>query len=183
LHPGTAKTDANCAIAYPDRRNHCNRGAAPYLKVEASEVVMLAGQFALTIAAFFSGAAVYVLASEQPARLMLDDKALLTQWKPAYKRGAAMQASLALIGGVLGIAAWWLSGDWRWLAGAVALLLPWPYTLLVIKPTNDALLATDIANAGPESRRLVEKWGQLHVARAGLGVVATLFFLWAAAAI
>jgi hypothetical protein len=143
---------------------------------------MLAGQLALTIAAFFSGAAVYVLAAEQPARLMLDDRALLTQWKPSYKHGAAMQASLALIGCLLGVVAWWQSGDWRWLAGAVALILPWPYTLLIIRPTNSALLATDAANAGPTSRALIEKWGKLHVVRAGLGVLATLLFLWASAA-
>lgn len=143
---------------------------------------MLVGHLALAIAAFFSGAAVYVLAVEQPARLALDDKALLTQWKPAYKRGTMMQASLALIGGVLGLVGWWQTGDWRFLAGAVALLLPWPYTLLVIKPTNDALVGTDIADAGPASRALIEKWGRLHAGRVALGVLATLLYFWAAAA-
>ena len=99
--------------------------------------IMLAGQLALTAAALFTGAAVYVSLCEQPARLKLDDRALLTEWKPSYKHGAAMQAPLALIGAVLGAAAWWQAGDWRWLAGAIVILSAWPYTLLVIKPTND----------------------------------------------
>jgi hypothetical protein len=31
--------------------------------------------------------------------------------------GAAMQATLAIVGGVLGGLAWWKTGHWSWLAG------------------------------------------------------------------
>jgi Domain of unknown function (DUF1772) len=140
---------------------------------------MPAGLFALTAAAIFAGAAFYVSISEQPARLQIDDRALLLQWKPSYKHGAAMQAPLALIGCVLGIVAWWQSGIWQWLAGAIALISAWPYTLLVIRPTNKTLLSIDPADAGATSRALIQKWGWLHAARTGMGIVSTLFYLWA----
>lgn len=143
---------------------------------------MLVGQLALTTAALFTGAAFYVSACEQPARLALDDRALLTEWKPSYKHGAAMQAPLALVGSVLGFVAWSQTGDWRWLAGALVMLAAWPYTLLIIRPTNDELSATDPANAGPHSRALIEKWGRLHAGRTGLGVLTTILFLWASLA-
>jgi hypothetical protein len=44
---------------------------------------MLAGQFALAVAAVFFGAAFYINFAEQPARLTLDDRSVLAEWKPA----------------------------------------------------------------------------------------------------
>src|SRR5215468_10845041 len=140
---------------------------------------MTIGLLALTVAALFSGAALYVNIAEQPARLLLDDRALLAEWKPAYKRGALMQASLALIGFLLGLAAWWQQPRAGFLIGTIAIIAPWPWTLLVIKPVNDQLLATAPDLAGAASRALIVKWGTLHAARTALGAVATLAFLWA----
>jgi len=140
------------------------------------------GLLALMAAAIFFGAAIYVSVAEQPARLTLDDRALLAEWKPAYKRGAAMQAPLALIGFALGMIAWWQSPHPGFLIGAMAMIAPWPWTLFVIKPTNDALLATDPEGAGPSSRGLIVRWGALHAVRTALGALASLALLWACAA-
>jgi Anthrone oxygenase len=140
---------------------------------------MLVSQLALVASALFTGAAFYVGFAEHAARAQLDDKAQLAQWQPAYKRGAMMQASLAMIGFLLGTCAWYASDDWRWLAGAMALAANWPYTLLLIMPVNTKLLAMRPESGGPESRALLDKWGRLHALRTVLGAVATAIFLWA----
>ena len=140
---------------------------------------MAFGLLALIAAAIFTGAALYVNVAEQPARLLLDDRALLTEWKPSYKRGAAMQAPLALLGCLLGLIAWWQISHPGFLIGALAMIAPWPWTLIGIKPTNDVLLATEPDRAGPQTRALVLKWGAVHGVRTALGALATVAFLWA----
>jgi len=137
------------------------------------------GLLALIASAIFCGAALYVNVAEQPARLSLDDRALLAEWKPSYKRGAAMQAPLALVGFLLGMLAWWQTARPGFLIGAIAMIAPWPWTLIGIKPTNDALLATDPDKAGPQTRALIVRWGAIHGVRTALGALATVAFLWA----
>jgi hypothetical protein len=120
------------------------------------------------------GAAIYINIAEQPARLHLDDCSLLAEWKPPYK-----QASLAIVGGVLGLVVYFSALDWRWLLGAIVLLANWPYTIFIIMPTNRHLMNTPPEAATAETRRMLERWGALHAGRSALGLVPTLVFLWA----
>ncbi len=139
---------------------------------------MLIGHLALIAAALFAGAAIYINVAEHPTRLGLDNRALLAQWRPSYKRGAAMLASLALIGGLLGLITWWQTSDWRWLAGSVVLLGNWRYPLLAIMSTNKSELPIAPGADGNESRFLIAWWGRRHGVRSILGAAATLIFLW-----
>jgi hypothetical protein len=41
-------------------------------------------------------------------------------------------------------------------------------------------MAQDPMAAGPRSRALIRKWGQLHAGRSALGFSVTLIFFWAA---
>ena len=140
---------------------------------------MIFGLLALIAAAIFGGVALYVNIVEQPARLSLDDRALLAEWKPSYKRGAAMQAPLALVGFLFGMLAWGQTSHAGFLIGSIAIIAPWPWTLIAIKPTNDTLMATRPDQAGPQTRSLIVRWGALHGVRTILGALASAAFLWA----
>jgi hypothetical protein len=140
---------------------------------------MLTGETALLLAALFAGAALYINVAEQPARLGLDDRSLLTQWKPSYARGFTMQSTLALLAGGVGLLAAWQTKDWRWSVGAALILANWPYTLVVINPTNKRLGAIPDNEANATSRALIVAWGKLHAVRTGLGIAAALAYVWA----
>ena len=142
---------------------------------------MIVGQLALIAAAAFAGAAIYVNVAEQPARLVLDDRAMLAQWKRSYDNASVMQAGLALVACALGGIAFVLSHDWRWLLGALLILAPWPWTIFVIMPVNRRLKATAPDAAQSDTRASVEHWGRLHAGRSAFGIAATLVYLWAAA--
>ena len=114
-----------------------------------------------------------------PARLELDNRSLLAEWKPAYKRGYIMQARLAIGGRAFGLVAYFSALDWRWPLGAVVLLANWPYTIFMIMPTNRRLIDTPPEAATAETRLMIERWGALHAGRSALGLIATAIFLWA----
>ncbi len=139
-------------------------------------LALFSATMALIVAALFTGAAFYINAVEQPARLGLADAALLAEWKPSYKRGTLMQAPLALLGALFGALAFLGGYDWRWLAGGLLMLANWPFTFLVIMPVNNRLIA--MGGTEPDVRTLIRRWGALHAVRTALGAAATAVFAW-----
>uniref|UniRef100_A0A914C9E3 Thioredoxin-like fold domain-containing protein n=1 Tax=Acrobeloides nanus TaxID=290746 RepID=A0A914C9E3_9BILA len=138
---------------------------------------MLVGQLAIVDAALFTGAATYISHSEQPSRLKADDRALLTEFKESYPRGTQMQAPLAAVGALLGLLQWLIYGGNLWFLGAIIIFSNWPFTYVVIMPLNKTLMSIPSNSGNAESRKLIQKWGQYHLVRAGLGLASTLVFL------
>src|ERR1700731_1025336 len=97
---------------------------------------------AIFCAAVFAGAAIYVNLVEHPARMSLDTRSAAAQWAPSYRRATFMQAPLAILSFLAGCAAWFLGGGTAWLVAALLIGVVVPFTLIVIKPTNDKLLAS-----------------------------------------
>ena len=141
--------------------------------------MLAAAQLIATLSGvLFTGAALYVSLVEHPARMSCGTKIAATEFVPSYKRGAVMQGSLAIVSFLTGLAAWRLGGDVRWLVGAALIGLAVPYTLVVVKPTNDRLLDPARNPTSAETQRLLQRWGKLHAVRSGLGVLATLEYLY-----
>ena len=139
---------------------------------------MLTGALALAFAAAFSGAALYINLVEQPARLALDDSALLSEWRPSDRRGFAMLASLALIAAALALTAYFQTQDVRWLIGAIIVIASWPYTFFAMVPMNNRILNISAGESGA-ARELVRTWGLLEYGQTAIGLVACGVFLWA----
>jgi uncharacterized membrane protein len=128
----------------------------------------------------FAGAAVYVTAVEHPARLSCGTEIAATEFAPSYKRGALMQAPLAMIAGILGIVRGTLGDDGAlWLLAGGLILAVVPFTLIVIRPTNDRLLDPQRDRRSEETLQLLTSWGRLHAVRTLLSVVASVIFVWA----
>jgi hypothetical protein len=126
----------------------------------------------------FAGAAIYINLVEHPARMGCATEIAATVWAPSYKRATVMQASLAIVGFLAGVAAWLLGAGVIWLVGALFILAVVPATLIIIFPTNNRLLAPGRDLASSETRELLVKWGQLHAIRSVLSSVASTIYVW-----
>jgi hypothetical protein len=123
-------------------------------------------------AGLFAGAALYINWAEHPARMRLDTRNAALQWAPSYARATVMQAPLAVIGLIAGIAAWISGAGTGWLVAGLTLGAVVPFTLIVIMPTNKRLLdpARDLDSA--ETRELLVRWERLHAVRSVFGLTA-----------
>jgi Domain of unknown function (DUF1772) len=139
--------------------------------------LMLPEIFATLACGIFAGAAIYINLVEQPARLSCGITLAITEWRPSYKRGAIMQASLALVGSAFALLSWWANKDSAWLIGGLFLFSVVPFTLIVIFPTNKKLQSNDLDVGSSEAEHLLHLWNKLHAVRSALSLLAFVIFL------
>ena len=136
-------------------------------------------EFAATLTgALFAGAALYISVAEHPARMGLETRAAALQWAPSYKRATWLQAPLAVVSLVCGVAAWLLGAGSGWLVAALIVGAVVPFTFAVIMPTNNRLLAAGRDLDSSETRALLVRWGRLHSVRTALSLVGATIYLW-----
>ena len=99
-----------------------------------------------------------------------------------YYRRIEPKATLALVSGLLGLAAFYFEQRSAAALGGILMLANWPYTLFVIAPTNKILDATADQAAGPGTRALIVRWGKLHAVRTLLGIAGAFAFVLASVA-
>ena len=128
-------------------------------------------------AGIFAGAAIYVSVVEHPARLSCGTEIAVREFAPSYKRGAIMQASLAIAGCVAGVIGGWSLNDTGSIVAALLLGIIVAFTLIVILPTNKRLLDPALDASGAEAASLLRRWGRLHAVRSVFSVAAFLIFV------
>jgi hypothetical protein len=127
--------------------------------------------------ALFAGAALYISVAEHPARMGLETRAAALQWAPSYMRATWLQAPLAVVSLVCGVAAWLLGAGSGWLVAALLVGAVVPFTFAVIMPTNNRLLAPGRDLDSSETRALLVRWGRLHSVRTALSLVGATIYL------
>ena len=142
---------------------------------------MRPGLFAFAAACAFVGAALYISLVEQPARMALDVRAMLQEWRRSHWRGFVTLATVAVIGAVFGWIDYARSGDVRWLIGATVFVLSWPYAYFLVVPVNLEIYAVPREETGSRSRELMRDWGLLEWGQTAIGLAACWFFAWALA--
>jgi uncharacterized membrane protein len=132
---------------------------------------------AVAATSLFTGAAAYITFVEHPARLESGAAVALKQFRPSYRRGSVMQASLAVLGLAAGIAAWLTGRGIHFLIAALILGSVVAVTLLVIFPVNRQLFDESLDPDSPKASALLSRWGSLHAVRTLLGAVALAILL------
>lgn len=140
-------------------------------------LLAIATYTAALFCAVFAGAALYLSLVEHPARLECGTGVAVAEFRPSYRRATIMQASCAVLGSLAAILAGLAGAPRLWFLGAGLLLCVVPFTLLVILPTNTALLDPSLDPASSTAAQLLERWGRLHAVRTLLGLSAFALFL------
>ncbi|HEX8696467.1 MAG TPA: DUF1772 domain-containing protein [Longimicrobium sp.] len=139
---------------------------------------MVFALIAILAAGLFAGASLYINLVEHPARVECGTELAVKEFAPSYRRATVMQAGLAALGLLSGIAAWLRLGHAALLIGGILLGAVIPFTFVAILPTNKRLLDPGVTWDLETAARLLSRWQRLHAVRTVLSLAAFGLLTW-----
>ena len=120
----------------------------------------LAELVAVLACSLFTGAAAYISLVEHPARMECGVELAATEFPPSYRRATIVQVTSAALGLLSSIAAWLAGATFWWVVAGVLLGAVMPFTLIVILPTNKAVVESDTGSAVGRGRTPARTLGE-----------------------
>ncbi|PHR57682.1 MAG: hypothetical protein COA43_11745 [Robiginitomaculum sp.] len=133
--------------------------------------------FNIFIMACVFGIAVCSSLIVHPSLLAVPRQSAVDMFRPFFHKSAHYQLilSLVVLGGSLLISI--VSQNWWWFGGAVFLQTSGPYTLKILMPTNNRIMAEGAdVNSEAMTHDLIA-WGRLHAPRTIISAITLLWFL------
>lgn len=134
----------------------------------------------LTAMAVVFGYAVAASVVSYPAMMAVSRSAAVEYFSPFFHKSAHFQMIVSLIVLVLSLLISWKTGAWAWLVFSVILQLSGPYTIKILMPVNNRIMASGADINSEQMTTDLGRWGMLHLPRTILAAIVFVEFAWLA---
>lgn len=131
----------------------------------------------LTLMAMIFGYGFSASAVSFPAMMASSRETAVGYFSPFFHKSAHLQLGFSLAVIPLSLAVSYLTGNWWWLIGSIVLQISGPYTIFVLMPVNNRIMADGADIHSEQMTKDLGSWGRLHFPRTV--IAAAIFILFA----
>lgn len=130
----------------------------------------------LTIMAAIFGYAFACTAIVHPTMMVTSRQTSVEFFKPFFHKSQHLQLILSLAIVAISLIISFMSGNWAWFIGGLVLQLSGPYTIKILMPVNNRIMADGADINSAEMANDLGSWGKLHLPRTLIaGAIFVLF--------
>lgn len=130
----------------------------------------------LTLMAMIFGYGFSASAVSYPAMMASSRETAVGYFSPFFHKSAHLQLGLSLAVIPLSLVVSYLAGNWWWLIGSLILQISGPYTIFILMPVNNRIMAEGADINSDQMTKDLSSWGRLHFPRTIIaGAVFILF--------
>ncbi len=134
----------------------------------------------LTVMATVFGYGFSATAVSYPAMMSVSRATAVEYFNPFFHKSAHLQMGLSIAVVVISLAISILTGRWSWLIWSLILQISGPYTIKILMPVNNRIMAEGADIHSDQMTKDLGSWGRLHFPRTIIAGGVFVVFAWLA---